>query len=592
MKLIYFWVLVALISLSTAQAKKIDSYEKSSLHYFDGVYVLDLHGTREEMMFAHGYFASKNVKENSPLEFFANVMDKALADKMNSWGVSIVSRTLDVLLKMNLSDEDDKAYRAFAKGMGVPADKVFKALYYPDFGEMLASISFGKTKTFMDVPELGCSTFVVPKSSVNAGILFGRNLEFGGVGYFDRYPAVVYLHSSDPQDQPYIQMTALGIPGTHTSYNKSGMMFSLHQLTANQINPVGDLILNVMDELSRRARTLAEARALIESKKFTTPWKMIIASETEGSGFVVEVSPKGKYFFDMPTTGIGESNHVSAKEIKEDEFFATYNYLQSSVIRKAALHKALKAKSVVDVNPAIDLLGNRNHPVTSENSFIALSKFSNIMSVLMSEKEQKLFFGVARKINTKPSSDIYLQLPLSFGTDFSTYLPAITKPGVVYSAAVLEVDNQIRAAMLENSKNADLSIVAEHLRKAFELHGTDPNLNNVYAATLLKLYAVNEGKSEHYLTDAQNVLDRSKALVKGDHEKAVHSVLMARIHALKNNQNEAMQFYSRIAATTNRMKGTVEGDLSALKSDDFRKAILEKAGKTRVSLTDLDIVEF
>lgn len=592
MRQIYVLVLIALLGISSAQAKKIDSYDKSSLHYYDGVYVLDLHGTREEMLFAHGYFASKNVKENSPLEFFANVMDKALADKLNSWGVSFVSRTLDVLLKMKMSDEDDKAYRAFAKGMGVPASKVFKALYYPDFGEMLAAVNYAKNDTFMDIPELGCSTFVSPKSESNAGVLFGRNLEFGGVGFFDRYPAVVYLHSSDPKDQPYIQMTALGIPGTHTAYNKSGMMFSLHQLTANQINPVGDLILNVMDELSRRAHTLAEARAMIESKKFTTPWKMIIASEAENSGFVVEVSPKGKYFFDMANSGIGESNHVRAKELKKDEFFATYNYVQSSVIRKSALHKALSANSVVDVNSAIDLLGHRNHPVTGENSFISLSKFSNIMSVLMSAKEQKLFFGVARKINTKPSSDIYLQLPLSFETDFSTYTPVIMKPALVYSPALLEVDSQIRAAMLENSKNADLNIVAEHLRKATELHSTDANLNNVYAATLLKLYGTNEGKSEHYLNDAQSVLDRSKSVVKGDNEKAVHSILMARIYALKNNQNEALQYYNGITPTTTRMKKALEADLESLKSDSFRSAILEKSKKTKVSLTDLDIVDF
>jgi hypothetical protein len=316
-----FIILVSVFGLSFAQnvqAKKVDFFEKSSLYYFDGVYVLDLHGTREEMMFAHGYFAAKNVKALSPIDYFSAVMDKQLNDKFGGLGPSVVGTSVGALLKQRMNVEDEKAFKAFAMGYGQPSAKVFKALYYPDFGEMLAAVMYGKNRTVSEMPDLGCSTFVVPRSNINPGMLFARNLEFGGVGSFDRYPAVVYLNSTDTNDQPYIQMTALGLPGTHTAYNKSGIMISLHQLTVNQYSPVGDLILNVVDEIARRAHTLEEAKKIINSKKFTTPWKLIVASEPQNSGFVAEVTAKGKYYQDMPAAGLGESNHVSEKTLKED----------------------------------------------------------------------------------------------------------------------------------------------------------------------------------------------------------------------------------------------------------------------------------
>lgn len=593
MKNLMFLGLILCLGLSSVHAKQIDFFEKSTLHYYNGLYVLDLHGTREEMMFAHGYFAAKNIKTHSPINFFAGVMDKALVEKLNKWGAGVVSSSLDVLLKVKMSKEDDKAYRAFARGMGITPKQVFKALYYPDFGEMLASVQYSKNDTFMEIPEFGCSTVVAPKSNINPGLLFGRNLEFGGVGYFDRYPAVVYLNSTDPKDQPYIQMTALGLPGTHTAYNKSGIMISLHQLTVNQIKPVGDLILNVVDEVARRAHSLAEARQIIQSKNFTTPWKMIVASENENSGFMVEVSPKGEFFHELQGSGLGETNHVTSKELKADEFFPNYNYVNSSIIRKASLHKALKADAVVDAASAIELLGQRSNPSTGENSFISLSKFSNIMSVVVSAKDRKLFYGLATRINTKPSSGVYVQLPLDFATDFAAYQPAIHRPNVAVDPAVLEVDHHIRAAMAENnSESADMNIVANHLKKAVQMYPSDAGLNTVYAATLVKLYAVNEGKSEQYLSEAQAVLENSKSVMKGDNEKAIHSLLLARIAVLKNNQNEAAVHYKNVIPTTSQMKIAVAEDMKVLNSNNARKTMLQKSKKVKVTLSDLDIVSF
>jgi len=592
MKKFMFIGLVLFLGLSSAQAKQIDFYEKSTLHYYNGLYVLDLHGTRDEMMFAHGYFAAKNIKTHSPLNFFAGVMDKALAEKLNAWGAGVVSSSLDVLLKVKMSKDDENAYSAFARGMGIPAKQVFKALYYPDFGEMLASVQYGKYDAFAEIPEFGCSTIVAPKSNSNPGMLFGRNLEFGGVGYFDRYPAVVYLNSTDPKDLPYIQMTALGLPGTHTAYNKSGIMISLHQLTVNQIKPVGDLILNVVDEVARRAHSLDDARQIIQSKKFTTPWKMIVASETENSGFMVEVSPKGEFFHELKGSGLGETNHVESKELKADEFFPNFNYVNSSIMRKASLHKALKANSVVDAASAIEVLGQRRDPATGENSFIALSKFSNIMSVVVSAKDGMLFYGLATRIHTKPSSGGYVQLPLNFTTDFAAYQPAVHQPNVTVDPAVLDVDHHIRAAMTENNETGDVSLVANHLKKAIQAYPGDAGLNTVYAATLIKLYALNEGKSENFLAEARAVLENSKAVLKGENDKAIHLLLLARIAVLKNNQNEAEVLYSRVVPTTTQMKLAIAADMKALRSHNARKTILQKSLKIKVTLSDLDIVGF
>lgn len=592
MKQILLFVLVSFFWLSFGYAKKIDQYENSTLHYFNGVYVLDLRGNREEMMRAHGYFASKHVKTRSPIEFFSNIMDKALTDKFGTLGSRIVGPSLGTFLTQKLSPEDERAFEAFAIGSGVPVEKVLKALYYPDFGEMLASFTYSKNKPLWDMPDLGCSTFVVPKSNEIPGMLFGRNLEFGGVGFFDRYPAVIYLHSTNSIDQSYIQMTALGLPGTQTSYNQSGLMVSLHQLTVNHISLMGDLILNVVDEISRRAKSLEEAKSIIESKKFTTPWKLIVASESQNTGFVAEVSPKGKYFFPLQGAGINETNHVRESSLKSDEFFSSFNYLQSSIRRKYSLSKALSARAVVDAESAINLLGQRIDPITGENTFIGLSKFSNIMSVVVSPKDRELYFGVAHGINTKPSSGDYLRLPLRFDVNFENYLVNTQKPSVAYSESVLQVDRFVRAAMTETNQKDSLSFMVEYIKRAVKTHGRNADLNNVYAALLLKQYAVTDGKSEGYLEEASEVLELGKGIPHNENQKAVNGILSARIALLQNNESLANYIYQGIVPTTLRMRYALENDFKLSKSPKVRAQTLENLKKLKVTLTDLDILDF
>jgi hypothetical protein len=254
--------------------------------------------------------------------------------------------------------------------------------------------------------------------------------------------------------------------------------------------------------------------------------------------------------------------------------------------------KALSAGNIVDANSATNLLGDRLNPVTGENSFISLSKFSNIMAVVVSAKDHELYFGVAREINTKPSAGVYLRFPLEFNVNFDTYIPAIHKPSVVYSAAMLAVDQQIRAAMSENNQSGDLNLVAEYLKKAISVYRTDADLSNVYAAILLKQYGASAGKSEKFLNEASALIGPSKGIARSENQKAVLSILSARVAVLKNNTNDAKRIYQGIAPTTLRMKVAIEGDIKALKSNKARAAILESSRKLKVTLGDLDILDF
>lgn len=594
MKQLLLLILISTVGFSfagfNAEAKKIDSYEKSNLFYFDGVYVLDLHGTREEMMFAHGYFASKNVKAQSPIDYFSTVMDKALTGKFGTVGNQIVNSSVRALLKLRMSKDDEKAFKAFAKGYGQPADKVLKAVMYPDFGEILLAFNYSKNKSLVEIPNLGCSSFVVPKSEDNTGMLFGRNLEFGGVGAFDRYPAIVYLNSTDAKDQPYIQMTSLGLPGTHTAYNKSGLMISLHQLSVNQYAPVGDLILNVVDEVARRATTIEEAKAIVESKKFTTTWKIIVASESQNVGFVAETSPEGAYFTNIDGLGRGESNHATEAKLQVDEYFPTHNFIQSTMLRKAVMSEALKSKSIVNASDAVELLSHRKD-LNGENSFLSLSKFSNIMSVVMAAGEHELYFAVANRVNTKPSAGVYMKFPLSFGADFENFVPKIHRPNPA-ADDVLAVDYHIRAATSERSQAGNMTVVLENIKRAATYYPASTDLNHAYVATLLKMYGLSNGKTESYLIDAANALEQTKSLFRTANQNAVHGLLAARIAALKDDKADIKAMYQSISPTTTRMKAAIDQDLKDLRSNKVRSNIIESSKKLGVSLDDLDIADY
>lgn len=590
-----FFGLIACVALSgaIASAKQIDTIHKSTLHYFNGLYVLDLHGTREEMMYDHGFFAMKHLSAFSPVRYYSQVMDKVLNEKLSSRRAGFASRAIDYLLKKKMNLDDEKAYKSFAQGMGVPASMIAKALYYPEFVSLLTAYNYSTNDAFMDLSALGGSTVVTAKSDWSPAMLMGRNLEFGGVGYFDRYPAVIYLNSTDPRDQKYIQMTALGVPGTHTAYNESGLMISLHQMTVNQMKVTGDLILNVVDEVARRAKTLAEAKTIIQDKNFTTSWKIIVASDKENTGFVAEVSPRAQHFIAMESEGIAESNHATNKYFKDVEFFTSYNSLQSSVMRKAIMQQALKEHSLVDVPSMISLLRSRKDLKGGESSFLSMSKSNTIMSVVVSPSEQALYFGLANRINTKPTEGAYVKLPLVFGTNFADFNPEVYRSTTMASPVLLEVDNQIRAAIAESNRGGDLKVIADHIKKAVAYHGSDANLNNTYAAILLKLYgSVDAQKSDVYLTEATHILERNKSVVTDQNEKAVRDIVLARIAILRNNYSEAIQIYKLMTPTTSRMKAAVNSDLKILESNSSKGKALDSTRKMTISLTDLDVISF
>lgn len=586
-------LLCVLFLFSTGQAKQIDELRKSTLHYFNGLYVLDLHGSREEMNYAHGFFAMKHVAAFSPVQYYSQAMDTSLKEKLNGGAASFVAKAMDILLKSKMDPADESAMNSFAQGMGVPQALVRKMMYYPDFSAMLAAHNYSSKSPFVSGADFSGSTILVSSSDKNPGVLFGRNLDGNGVGFFDRYPAIIYFNSTAAAEQNYIQVTSLGVLGAHTAYNQSGLMISLHSMSVNQVSVTGDLISNVVDEIARRAYSLEDAKEIIESKRFTTAWKIIIGSEKENSGFVAEVSPKAKHFYAMENGGIGDANQSLTPSFQKDEFAKTYNFQRSSMARKGVMQNAIEAGQLVGAESMIDLLRTRHNPGEGDYGFLSLSRLNNLMSVVISASEKKIYMAVANRADTKPSEGGYVQMPLEFGLSFLSFTPKVIRPASTISAQYQETENQIRAAMVVDNQNGSTEKVAGHLKKAIEYYSTDANLNNVYAATLLKLYSsADEDKSEQYLTEAERVLGNNKNVIHIDNEKAVHDLLRARLSVLKNNNKEAIEIYKSMTPTSDRMKTALASEVKSLKSKSLRKVILEKSKKTNISLTDMDIIDF
>lgn len=483
------------------------SASTSSYDRVEGIHVLRIRGTDYEMGYQHGQLLRESIP-NGPLPYFAHYVEKLLsAGLLGRFGTG-PSRAIGGVLSLTVGQRIAKrfpkraldAMDGLADGARMSRKELRRAVTMPEtylwVGSAYKKIFRAPLGNRYGVPVLGCTSAIAWGDATTHGrMLHGRNFDYQGVGVWDREQAVVF---HEPKDgQPYVSIAAAGvILGGVTAMNASGLSLVVHQhIACTDFDLDGMPIGFVGDEVMRYAKSLDDARRILDSHTPNGAWTYVITSARENRMMAYEVTSDRRAIVwpeDLPANGhpasreggvFGYSNVYLHKELHKTEvdFYPSYwrNNMKRYHRANARLHEAY---GNIDADVIASILGDVGGGETCRLSS-AISALTTVASVVFDPSRSIVYVATGRP---PVCNRHYIAFDLE-GRRVRADLPPVIGGSRVISDDVRSAFDAYREAYEAHFNKADVDAARKHVARARELQPRQP----VYAfvAGLLELSA-------------------------------------------------------------------------------------------------------
>jgi hypothetical protein len=202
------------------------------------------------------------------------------------WLIVDISRLQFRSVDRGMSEERRREIAAQARAFAPDPFASFLPTYHRFiFLQSLYDISL----SFEHSPLLGCSSFALTDGAAADGhVLLARNFDFEAGPIFDEKKAVFLMREEGRI--PYASVSWPGLVGTVTGMNAEGVAVVVHGGRAREPRPEGEPVLHTMRDLLGRARTTAEAVAIVGEKAPMVSHILMIA-DPKGDVAIVERAP-------------------------------------------------------------------------------------------------------------------------------------------------------------------------------------------------------------------------------------------------------------------------------------------------------------
>lgn len=267
-----------------------------------GLHVLRLSGDDYEMGYQHGRLLGEAV-HRGPIPYFERYVESMLGAGLGPRAGRLIGAALRQTVGRKIARGFPAHVRAaldgLADGSGIDRGRLLGAVTMPEtylwvLGRVLA-VRRPRLAPRSGVPLLGCTSALAWGDATRDGrLLHGRNFDYQGVGAWDTEQAVVFHRPKD--GQPYVSVSSAGVLfGGFTAMNASGLSLVVHQHMASDALEIGGVPIGVAgDEIMRHARTLDDARRILDADVPNGCWTYLIASGREKAVLCYETTPKAR----------------------------------------------------------------------------------------------------------------------------------------------------------------------------------------------------------------------------------------------------------------------------------------------------------
>ena len=366
--------------------------------------VIHTSGTDFEIGRQHAEHMGSKVHQGM-VGFYGEFWERLIKNKPKSFPQNVVSTLLLKLVDPGLVNQLVKQVPDHARdrilgvaaGANLPFQKLLTPLVLPDLLPLLQAYA-GKIKAvnFVDVtppPLFGCSSFVHSGKK----FLQARNLDFPGVGYWDRHPVIQMM--APKNTLRYIGFVTAGVPiAGITGVNEAQISVALHQHYCFETNLKGHLPFVIGEDILRRARTLNDALDILKSVKVASSWAFVVADGKTRKAFIYETHPKaaGIRWLDDKNSTLTHSNFYQTHEPATKEYATTERMVWDNYSRSKRLAQIIEsAGDDFDVPQACKAISDHWDPYWETERIMnrTVSQIYNVQSVVWDLENMKAYFA-------------------------------------------------------------------------------------------------------------------------------------------------------------------------------------------------------
>jgi len=367
--------------------------------------LITLNGSAYDMGYQHGTIAKELYARGLVRLFnrFLGTLKLGLEDAVKSRYLrSIIEKLfwkyLDIM-KSNLS----KRYtgfmldemKGFSDASGESDDLLKQLLAMPDVVQILLTRGLsGTVANSAAALNLGCTSVAVWNEATAEGdFIYGRNLDFFDDHSMDTNPAI-FLYKPD-KGLKYAAFSFLGVPGAGiTGINEAGVTMALHMLLTKDVSSYSSPIMNIGNEIIRKAENIDDAVKIANSHRFSSGWGIVVTDAKHKNAVVIEASSKQILTRKCSSTFIINTNHYQMDLFKKREYDFNTSTTASTIGRYKRAEEILKEKyGKLTVDDMILLLGDHLEYFTRKERALGstIMAVHNISAIVMKPDELKVW---------------------------------------------------------------------------------------------------------------------------------------------------------------------------------------------------------
>jgi tetratricopeptide (TPR) repeat protein len=553
---------------------QVQEKQKSSLYSKSGIFCLKVKGNPYKIGFQHGTLLKDHI-ENGVYKFFSNYLQQILKGNRLAQIDPIASlifrfiKTKSQKFINRLPKEIRDEIRGLCDATGLDYQTALDSFVFPELTSYLISKYAGNNfalKTHLSgAALLGCTSIVAMGTATETGELFhGRNFDFVGIGYWEKYPLVSYIYPDDGFS--YISVSSAGVVGGVVSgINEKQITYAVHQNYTKEYNENNLPILALGTMVLKYAENLDKAREIILSAKSTSGWSVVVTDNKAREGFVAEICADQVVFREMQGDLLLCTNSYISPELHDYEIIINPLLNLSSTSRYQRIEQ-LTEENFHKINPEFlaRALGDR-YDITSEKERIfgyTVSQNHTISSVIFAP-ERKMFW-VASGETPVCNSDY---IPFNFDFETSKTLNEPVLRGTRFSDAS---DQKVLSLVIQAHEaydSQDTGLAMHLLQEAIALSGRkEPTLQFLCALLSLKLGDFDQAKD--YL---QVAYDNEQDIYKS----GIIKLWMGRVFDLLGNRDKALRQYRYVE----QMNKLVYNDIINLARNGLKKPYKKRSIK-------------